>query len=202
MFGVGLQDSRGNGNFVANVADMTAQQALFCEEYIKDLNITQAAIRAGYTPKYADALAYKLLGNIGIQERITTLQAAAAKRNEITVDRIIAEYATIAFLDPSRIFDDDGNCLPLEQIDKASRRAIARIITQEIGSGDNKVGEIKQAITYDKIKALDSLCRVLGFNAPIKQEHAGKDGQPLPASVSVTILTSTPPITSEDDIAD
>lgn len=166
------------------------------------MNIIQAMIRAGYAQKYAHRQGYKVLAKVGIQERITQLQATAAKRNEITIDRIIAEYATIAFLDPSRIFDDDGNCLPLDQIDKASRRAIARIVTQEIGSGDNKVGEIKQAITYDKIKALDSLCRVLGFNAPIKQEHAGKDGQPLPGTVSVTILTSTPPITSEDDITE
>jgi len=152
---------------------MTAQQALFCEEYIKDLNITQAAIRAGYTPKYADSLAYKLLGNIGIQERIAELQAAASKRNEITVDRIIAEYATIALLDPSRIFDDNGNALPFSEMDATSRRAIGRIVTQEIGSGDNKVGEIKQAITYDKIKALDSLCKVLGFFAPEKKELSG-----------------------------
>lgn len=152
---------------------MTDKQIKFCDEYIKDLNITQAAIRAGYTPKYSDSLAYKLLGNIGIQERIAVLQTAAAKRNEITVDRIIAEYATIAFFDPSRIFDEAGNCLPLDQIDKASRRAIARIVTQEIGNGDNKIGEIKQAITYDKIKALDSLCRVLGFNAPDKKELSG-----------------------------
>lgn len=152
---------------------MTDKQIKFCEEYIKDLNVTQAALRAGYAEKYAQKEAYKLLVNIGIQERIGELRTAASKRNEITVDRIIAEYATIAFLDPSRIFDEDGNCLPLDQIDKASRRAIARIVTQEIGSGDNKVGEIKQAITYDKIKALDSLCRVLGFNAPEKKELSG-----------------------------
>lgn len=137
------------------------------------MNITQALIRAGYSPKYANAKGYETLGKVGVQQRIAELQAEAAKRNEITVDRIIAEYAAIAFLDPTKIFDDNGNVLPLGKMDAESRRAIGRIITQEIGSGDNKIGEMKQAITYDKIKALDSLCRVLGFNAPEKKEHSG-----------------------------
>ena len=145
----------------------------FCQEYVKDMNIIQAMIRAGYAPKYAHRQGYKVLAKVGIQERITQLQTATAKRNEITVDRIIAEYATIAFLDPSRIFDDSGNVLPFSEMDATSRRAIGRIVTQEIGSGDNKVGEIKQAITYDKIKALDSLCKVLGFFAPEKKELSG-----------------------------
>ena len=45
------------------------------------------------------------------------------------------------------------------------------------------------------------ISKMAGEYAPIKQDHT-TDGQPLPASVSVTILSSSPPITSEDDIAD
>jgi len=46
------------------------------------------------------------------------------------------------------------------------------------------------------------ISKMAGEYAPIKQEHAGKDGNALPASVSVTILSSSPPITSEDDISE
>jgi len=46
------------------------------------------------------------------------------------------------------------------------------------------------------------ISKMAGEYAPIKQEHAGKDGQPLPASISVTILSPVPPVMSEDDITD
>ena len=49
---------------------MTAKQQRFCDEYLIDLNATQAAIRAGYTEKYANTNASKLLQNTTIQEFI------------------------------------------------------------------------------------------------------------------------------------
>lgn len=49
---------------------MTDKQKFFCEEYLIDLNATQAAIRAGYSEKYANTNANKLLQNTTIQEYI------------------------------------------------------------------------------------------------------------------------------------
>lgn len=52
------------------MAKLTAKQQRFCDEYLIDLNATQAAIRAGYKEKYAHTNANKLLQNTRIAEYI------------------------------------------------------------------------------------------------------------------------------------
>jgi phage terminase small subunit len=154
---------------------MTPQQALFCEEYIKDLNITQAAIRAGYSATFADRRAHELLGKVGIQARITELREAASRRNEITLDQILSEYKKIAFLDVRKLYTEDGSVIPIANLDDDTAAAIAGVDVQRMSTGNNE--QISVTTTKirlsDKRLALDSLCRVLGFNAPEKKEHSG-----------------------------
>ena len=63
---------------------MTAKQQRFCDEYLIDLNATQAAIRAGYTAKYANTNASKLL-------QITTIQDFIKKRMDEKEKQLIAD---------------------------------------------------------------------------------------------------------------
>ena len=63
---------------------MTDKQARFCEEYMIDLNATQAAIRAGYSPKTANEQAARLLANVSIQNRIAQLQAEQSRRTGVS----------------------------------------------------------------------------------------------------------------------
>ena len=65
------------------MAKMTAKQQRFCDEYLIDLNATQAAIRAGYSEKYANTNASKLL-------QITTIQEFIGKRMAEKEDELIA----------------------------------------------------------------------------------------------------------------
>ncbi len=145
----------------------------FCQEYLIDFNVTQAALRAGYSKNYAAKDAYKLLVNVGIQERIAELQAAAAKRNEITLDQILAEYAKLAFFDIRKLYDENGNLIPIHELDDATAGAIGGVEVLTIGTGDNQVGTTTKVKVWEKRAALDSLCKVLGHNAPVKQEHSG-----------------------------
>lgn len=67
---------------------MTEKQKLFCDEYLIDLNATQAAIRAGYSEKYAHTNVSKLLRNTTIREYIENRIAEKedkliAKQNEV-----------------------------------------------------------------------------------------------------------------------
>lgn len=66
------------------MAKLTARQQRFCDEYLIDLNATQAAIRAGYTEKYANTNASKLL-------RITTIQEFIQKRMSEKESDLIAQ---------------------------------------------------------------------------------------------------------------
>lgn len=81
------------------------QQQLFCREYIVDFNGTQAAIRAGYSPKTAAATASRLLNNVNTQAFLNTLRSEREKRTNITADRVVEQLAKIAFMDVKSIID-------------------------------------------------------------------------------------------------
>lgn len=76
--------------------ELTDKQARFCEEYLIDLNATQAAIRAGYSEKTAREQAAQNLSKLNIQEKIAELKAERAKRTEMTQDSVIQELAAVA----------------------------------------------------------------------------------------------------------
>lgn len=76
--------------------ELTDRQARFCEEYLIDLNATQAAIRTGYSEKTANEQGARLLANVSVQEKIAELKAERAKRTEITQDTVIQELAAVA----------------------------------------------------------------------------------------------------------
>lgn len=76
--------------------ELTDRQVRFCEEYLIDLNATQAAIRAGYSEKTANEQGARLLANVSVQEKIAELKAERAKRTEMTQDSVIQELAAVA----------------------------------------------------------------------------------------------------------
>lgn len=70
---------------------LTARQKLFCTEFIKDFNASQAVIRAGYSKNTARQSGYQLLTNIYIQGKLAELTAKQAEKAEISVQWIIQE---------------------------------------------------------------------------------------------------------------
>ena len=71
------------------------RQKLFCNEYMIDLNGTQAAIRAGYKPKNAYAMAYENLKKPEIQEYLQQLKEGIRKRNRISQDELMQDLIEI-----------------------------------------------------------------------------------------------------------
>ncbi len=71
------------------MSDLTPKQARFVEEYLLDLNATQAAIRAGYSKKTANEQGAQLLAKLSIREAVAEAQAIRSKRTEITQDEVI-----------------------------------------------------------------------------------------------------------------
>lgn len=78
------------------MAKLTDKQQKFCEEYLIDLNATQAAIRAGYSEKTANRIASENLSKLDIQEYIKELQDKIRDRNAITVDFVVNGIKDIA----------------------------------------------------------------------------------------------------------
>lgn len=160
---------------------VNARQREFCEQYLVDLNATQAAIRAGYAERYASTNAHKLLQITAIKEKIDELMAARAKRTEITQDRVLRELAIIAFSNAAdyaaviereavmevdghqvKLLDDDGNPIMYRTVEPVltetltddQRRALAVIKKGRDGF------EVKP---YDKVRALELLGKHLGM---------------------------------------
>jgi phage terminase small subunit len=69
---------------------LAPKQARFVEEYLIDLNATQAAIRAGYSPKTAEQQGSRLLGNAKVSVAIHAARAAREERTQITQDWVLS----------------------------------------------------------------------------------------------------------------
>lgn len=185
------------------MAKMTERQKKFCNEYLIDLNVTQAAIRAGYTAKYADKRAYGLLDKPEIKEYIEKRMQAREKRTEITQDMVLKELAAIAFTDGSKYakvieknaYDEKGNPVINPETGEILRyKAIAFKNTDELTdiekkaiSGIHKGKDGMRVETYDKLKALELLGKHLGMFKD-KVELSGSINNPFEGLTTEQLL--------------
>lgn len=84
---------------------LTDRQAAFVDEYIVDLNGTQAALRAGFSPKSAAMHAVRMLRNEKIAAAIREAMQLREKRTRVTADRVLIEIERLAMWDPADVAD-------------------------------------------------------------------------------------------------
>lgn len=138
---------------------ITEKQKRFADEYLKDLNATAAARRAGYKdPNFGRQLLTKTNVSVYIQKRMGDQQ----RRTEITQDRVLQELAAVGFArgtDYAEITSSGGVVLkPTENLSDQQKAAVTGIKETQAGV------EVKLA---DKVKALELLGKHLGlFDGP------------------------------------
>lgn len=146
---------------------MTDKQVRFANEYIVDLNATQAAIRAGYASNSAKEQGCQLLTDDAVSALITDLKRKQFERIEITADKVLKEYAKIAFMDIREYYDANGRLLLPHDLSDAAAASLSGIDIDEIYgfvAGDKeKIGETKKIKLHNKLAALDSLGKHLGI---------------------------------------
>lgn len=149
---------------------LTAKQQRFVEEYLVDLNGTQAAIRAGYSSRGADVAAVRLLGNARVSTAIQARRVKLSQKLEITQERVLQELARIAFADMRDLFVWDAEkaaFVPSKDLTEDQAAAISGVeaetvrTTREDGTVETTV-KLKLK-TYDKKGALDSIAKHLGM---------------------------------------
>lgn len=148
------------------MAGLTAKQARFVEEYLVDLNATQAAIRAGYSERTAGSQAFDLLQKPEIQAAVTAAQAKRSQRTEITQDRVLHELAKLGFGDISEIFSEDGSLMHPKKMgpDAAARIASIEVIVRPVpGTQGQQVEHVAKVKAWDKVAALTQIGRHLGM---------------------------------------
>lgn len=140
---------------------LPAKQQKFADEYLIDLNATQAAIRAGYSPRTANEQGSRLLANVNIRAYIDAKMAEHSKRTGVNQERIIRELARIAFVDPTELVDVDDATVR-EDATKDDKAAIAsvKVKTRPGEYGEEVEREVRFA---DKIKALELLGKRFGM---------------------------------------
>lgn len=151
-------------------ARLTGKQQRFVAEYLIDLNATQAAIRAGYSQKTAYSIGQENLKKPEIQSAIQVEMEKRANRTEITQDRVLSEYAKIAFFDARKLFDENGRPKEIQSLDDNTVGALAGLDVQDIYELDGEekifVGYLKKYKIADKLRALEALGRHIGLFEP------------------------------------
>ena len=136
---------------------MTKKQKRFVEEYLIDLNATQAAIRAGYSPHTAKDIGCENLAKPNIAAAISQAMAERSRRTGINQDRVLQELARIGFAKITDVVDPDTAKIRLD----ASEDDLACI--QSIKIKPNEFGTEREVKLYDKKSALVDLGKHLGL---------------------------------------
>lgn len=174
------------------------REARFVEEYLIDLDPQRAAIEAGYSKSLAASKAYQWVSNGKVKPHVFEAVRKAilnrSKRTEISQDRVLQEYAKLAFLDPRKFYDDSGNLIPIPQLPAEVAAAIAGmdVSTERVGKdsdGSPEFATVRKIKLADKKGALDSVARHLGmFTDKVRQEVVGEGGGPVKVSIVRDIL--------------
>lgn len=166
---------------------LNVKQRRFVDEYLIDLNATQAAIRAGYSERRASEIAYQLLQKTTVQEYLTERRADLEKRTEITQDKVLAELAKIGFADIRNALAWGPEVMVVDELtgETAVSNGVALIpsgkIDDDTASAISEISQTAQGIKikmHDKRAALVDIGRHLGMFKD-KVEVTGKDGAPL-----------------------
>lgn len=139
---------------------LTDKQKKFVEEYLIDLNATQACIRAGYSVKTAKEIGAQNLTKLNIQEAISRAMAERSKRTGINQDRIVQELARIAFVKITDVVDPDGEINTNASDDDLACIESYKVEDSDSVNGSSSKREVKLA---SKIKALELLGKHVGM---------------------------------------
>lgn len=177
---------------MSNLRKLSNKEEFFCKEYTKDLNGSQACIRAGYSARSAKEQASRLLTKDNIQARLKELLSERAERCEITADMVLKEYAKIAFIDIREFYHEDGRLKLPHEMSDAAAASLSSIEVDEIWGYDImleaqvKQGETKKIRMHNKLAALQDVGKHLGMFEKDNQQKAF-----VPGNIKIEIIPPT-----------
>lgn len=143
----------------------------FVEEYLVDLNATQAATRAGYSPKAAEVTGHRLLRDDKIAAAIDAAMRERSARLGVKQDNVLTEIARVAFSDVRKLFDGQ-QLKSIDDLDDATAAAVASVKVVTKNLGDGQVEYVHEIKLWPKTQALDMAGRHIGiFERDNKQRN-------------------------------
>ena len=135
----------------------------FCEEYVKDPNGSEAAIRAGYAKKTCRQSAHEILTIPDAIDYIEKIQAKIAKRNKITIDELIQDLAEIKNINIVDLYDENGFLKELHELPKEFTKCIQEITETKMKYGKDTEKAVTKVKFYSRLDAIEKLAKHLGF---------------------------------------
>ena len=139
------------------MAKLTPKQQRFVEEYLVDLNATQAAIRAGYSLKTAYRIGAENLRKPQIAAAIQSAMEKRSSRTAVSQDRVVLELARIAFIDPTKVINFSRGTI-LDNLSEDDRAALSGVKVK-----DGLYTTEREVKLLDKLRALELLGKHLGM---------------------------------------
>ena len=142
---------------------MTPKQQRFVEEYLIDLNATQAAIRAGYSARTANEQGARLLANVSVRSAIAAAKSKRSEETQVNAAWLLARLAQESVADLADLYDERGNVKPVKDWPIIWRQGlVAGVEVETIGAGAGIVTKIKIS---DRIKRLELIGKHIDVQA-------------------------------------
>lgn len=180
-------------------AKLTPRQERFVEEYLLDMNATQAAIRAGFKPKYARQYGALLTTKNVIASAIATARQKVSLELQCTADDIARELHKLGFSnmgDYMRAGRDGEPYLDFSKLSRDQTAALSEVTVEDYVDGRGEDARDVKRLKFrlwDKRAALVDLSKQLGLAKPDKIEHSG--------SVAVGLTPEQIKRLSDEDLA-
>jgi len=151
---------------------LNAKQERFVEEYLVDLNATQAAIRAGYSEKTAYSMGQRLLKHVEVEKMLAEAQAKRSERVQVDADWVLTRLAAEATADLADILDDAGAIKPVSDWPVIWRQGlVAGFEVQENEVDGVKMGQTVKVKLSDRIKRIELIGKHVNVQAFRDQVH-------------------------------
>ena len=160
---------------------LTAKQRRFVDEYLVDLNATQAAIRAGYSAKTAEQQGFQLLKKTSVAAAIFEAKADRSERTKVDADWVLSRLADEADADIADLYNEDGSLKPVHEWPLIWRKGlVAGLDVEEIKAEGQTIGIVRKVKLSDRIKRVELIGKHVEVQAFRDQVGlTGKDGGPI-----------------------
>jgi len=166
------------------MSKLTNKQQRFVDEYLIDLNATQAAIRAGYSEKTARQTGAQNLSKPVIADAIQNRMQERSEKTGIDAKYVLDRLHEIDQLDIADLLDDSGKVRPIQQWPKAWRTSISGLDIHELVVGD--IETIVRKVKWpDKLRNLELIGKHVSVSAFAERDGEGEKGEPLAISFNV-----------------
>lgn len=175
---------------------LTVKQEAFCNYYIETGNASEAYRRAFCCQKMQEKTIWErasvLLAKDKVRARVKELQEELKGKSDLSKERILHELKCIVNAKISDYVELKNGVLKFKDFDELTEEQIKAI--ESVKEGRAGI-ELK---LHGKAWTIERICKMLGYDAPVKQEITGKDGKDLVPRIEVEIIDKREDVSDED----